>query len=242
MQATIMQLALDHEFGQSLSDMMAAAIRPHRLSSRSGCRKTRSGSFAVDLESLARFQFRPGSPSRRLSAGFGLRLAPAKTQQKSGGHPSDRPRRQFAAPPPARKLLTLGLSQIAQDPQEPQGSRGDLDPNLNPAFGGQAVELSTGRAQLGFQESDAMFDVAVATHKKIDLVFHTQVFKLKRDMQKRSRKSASSLTFRQNAAVGVTDETPTYSPTTVCGGHAPARAAATGDQDRSRTPGDATCK
>jgi hypothetical protein len=138
--------------------MMPAATRHHRLFSRPWCRKTRSGSFSVDLESLARFQLRPGSSPRRLSARFGLRLAPAKTQQKSGGHPSDRSGRQFAAPPPAGNLLTIGLGQIAQDPQEPKGCRGDLDPNLNTAFGGQAVELSTGGAQLGFQESDAMFN------------------------------------------------------------------------------------
>ena len=88
----------------------------------------------------------------------------------------------------------------------------------------------------------AAFDVAVATHKKIDLVFHTQVFKLRRDMQKRSRDSASSSPLRQNPTAEVQDETPTYSPTTICGRPAPRRAAAAGAQDRSRTPGGTTCK
>src|SRR5215211_6924301 len=138
--------------------MMSAATQHHRLFSRSGCRKSQSGSFSVDLESLARFQPRPGSSSWRLSARFGLRLAPAETQQKSGRHPADRSRRQFAAPPPAGNRLTMVPGQIAQDPQEPKGCRRDLDPNLNPAFGGQAVELPTGRAQLGLQESDAMLN------------------------------------------------------------------------------------
>src|SRR5947209_4864592 len=85
-------------------------------------------------------------------------------------------------------------------------------------------------------------DVAIATHKKIDLVFHTQVFKLKRDMQKRSPDSASSSALRQNPVAEGIDETPAHSTTTVCGGPSRARTSAAGDQDHSRTPGGAKCK
>jgi len=84
--------------------------------------------------------------------------------------------------------------------------------------------------------------VAVATHKKIDLVFQTQVFKLKRDMQKRSRDSAPSLTLRQNPSAEVNDETPAHSSKTVCPGRSSSRASAAGDQDHSRTPGGKQCK
>jgi hypothetical protein len=85
-------------------------------------------------------------------------------------------------------------------------------------------------------------DVAVATHKKIDLVFHTQVFKLKRDMQKRSRDSVSSSALRKNPVAEGIDETPAHSSTTVCGGPSLARTSAAGDQDHSRTPGATKCK
>src|SRR5215831_4016849 len=86
------------------------------------------------------------------------------------------------------------------------------------------------------------FDVAVATHKKIDLMFQTQVFKLKRGPRKRSAGSALSPTLRQNSAAEGIDETPADSSTTVCDGPSPARASATGNQDHSRTPGGTKCK
>ena len=88
----------------------------------------------------------------------------------------------------------------------------------------------------------ARLDVAVATHKKIELVFQTQVFKLKRDMQKRSHDSASSSALRQNPVAEGIDETPAHSSTTVCGGHSPSRTSAAGDQDHSRTSGGKKCK
>jgi hypothetical protein len=92
------------------------------------------------------------------------------------------------------------------------------------------------------EEQELHLDVAVATHKKIDLVFQTQVFKLKRDMQKRSRDSASSSALRQNPVAEGIDETPAHSSTTVCGGPSRARTSAAGDQDHSRTPGGTKCK
>jgi hypothetical protein len=39
--------------------------------------------------------------------------------------------------------------------------------DLYSAFGRLAVELAAGRPQIAFQKSDAVFDVAVATHKKL---------------------------------------------------------------------------
>ena len=86
------------------------------------------------------------------------------------------------------------------------------------------------------------FDVVVATHKIIGLVFRTRVFKLKRDMQKRSRDASSSSTLRQNSMAEGIDETPTHSSATVCSGPSPTRASAAGDQDHSRTPGGGKCK
>jgi hypothetical protein len=87
-----------------------------------------------------------------------------------------------------------------------------------------------------------VLDVSVATHKKIDLVFHAQVFKLKRDMQKRSCDSASSTDLRQNPVAEGIDETPAHSSTTVCGRPSRTRTSAAGDQDHSRTPGGTKCK
>src|SRR5713226_3971852 len=51
-------------------------------------------------------------------------------------------------------------------------------------------------------------DVAVATHKTIDLVVHPQVYKLKRDMGKYACGSACAGPFHQNRRVEENDETP----------------------------------
>jgi hypothetical protein len=79
-----------------------------------------------------------------------------------------------------------------------------------------------------FEQFVKGLDVIVATNKTIDLVFSTRVFKLKRDMQKQSRASASSPTLRQIAWRGVNDETPVYSPTTLCSRSVLAGASAAG--------------
>src|SRR6266545_3952332 len=107
----------------------------------------------------------------------------------------------------------------------------------------QVIPLSLSfDAQMRLRFLKGHFDVVVATHKIIGLVFRTRVFKLKRDMQKRSRDAASSSTLRQNSVAEGTDETPTHSSATVCGGPSPTRASAAGDQDHSRTPGGGKCK
>jgi hypothetical protein len=57
-------------------------------------------------------------------------------------------------------------------------------------------------------------DVAVTTHKTIDLVVHTQVYRLKRDMQARSARPAFSVPLYQNSGTEGNDETPAGSSPT----------------------------
>src|SRR5215475_1542414 len=130
--------------------------------SRSFCRYERrkrlSGGAPVGFEPLSWFKACLFGSSRRLSAGFGLRLAPSQTQQKSRRQPADGSRRQFAATPPTRKLLALGLCRRPQGPQKPEGRRNHLNPDLNAPFCFSAVELSTSQSQIAFHKSDAVFN------------------------------------------------------------------------------------
>jgi hypothetical protein len=82
------------------------------------------------------------------------------------------------------------------------------------------------------------FDVIVTTHKTIDLVFHTQVCKLKRDMTRNNAVSASSIAFMQNEGMEVIDETPVHSPATDCSRPASVGAPPQGAHDHSGTPGE----
>jgi hypothetical protein len=82
------------------------------------------------------------------------------------------------------------------------------------------------------------FDVIVTTHKTIDLVFHTQVCKLKRDMTRKHAVSASSIAFMQNEGMEVIDETPVHSPATDCSRPASVGAPPQGAHDHSGTPGE----
>ena len=82
------------------------------------------------------------------------------------------------------------------------------------------------------------FDVIVTTHKTIDLVFHTQVCKLKRDMTRKNAVSASSIAFMQNEGMEVIDETPVYPPATDCSRPASVGAPPQGTHDHSGTPGE----
>src|SRR4029453_10341348 len=79
------------------------------------------GGLAIGFELLSRFNGRPFVSSRRLSARFGLRLAPSQTQQKSRRQPADGSWRQFTATPPTRKILAFGLCQRRQAPKKPEG-------------------------------------------------------------------------------------------------------------------------
>src|SRR5262245_2159654 len=87
------------------------------------------------------------------------------------------------------------------------------------------------------QHAPKAFDVIVTTHKTIDLVCHTQVDKLKRDMTRTHAVSASLVAFMQNEVMEVNDETPVHSPATDCGRPAPVGAPPQGAPDHSGTPG-----
>src|SRR5215813_14979775 len=106
--------------------------------SRSFCRhelrQSLLGGLAIGFELLSRLKGRPFGSSQRLSAGFGLRLAPSQTQQKSRRQPADCSRRQFATPPPTRKILAFGLRQRAQGLQKPEGCRDHLNGRPEPAL------------------------------------------------------------------------------------------------------------
>ena len=88
-----------------------------------------------------------------------------------------------------------------------------------------------------FPHAPEAFDVIVATHKTIDLVFHTQVYKLKRDMTRNNAVSVSAITFMQNEVMEVNDETLVHSPATDGSRPAPVGAPPQGAHDHSRTPG-----
>ena len=116
-------------------------------------------SSPTGLELLSRLQSRPFGSSRRLSAGFRLRLVPSQPEQKSRRHFSDRSRRQFAASPPFRDVGFVTCSgQSGEGPQEPEDGAYHFDPELNSPFGLRAIELPSGQAQLTFQKSDAVFN------------------------------------------------------------------------------------
>ena len=88
-----------------------------------------------------------------------------------------------------------------------------------------------------FHHAPETFDVIVTTHKTIHLVFHTQVYKLKRDMTRTKSVSASAITFMQNEVMEVNDETLVHSPATDGGRPAPVGAPPQGAHDHSGTPG-----
>jgi len=88
------------------------------------------------------------------------------------------------------------------------------------------------------QHAPEALDVIVTTHKTIDLVFQTQVCKLKRDMTHNNAVSVSSIAFMQNEGMEVIDETPVHSPATDCSRPASVGAPPQGAHDHSGTPGE----
>ena len=87
------------------------------------------------------------------------------------------------------------------------------------------------------QHAPEAFDVIVATHKTIDLVCHTQVYKLKRDLTRNNAVSALAITFMQNEVMEVNDATLVHSPATDGNRPAPGGASPQGAHDHSGTPG-----
>src|SRR5262249_34763200 len=93
-----------------------------------------------------------------------------------------------------------------------------------------------------FQFPVHQLDVIVTTHKTIALVFHTQVYKLKRNMTPQHSASAVSVAFMHNDGMEVHDESPAHSPTADCGRPTPVGAPPQGAHDHSGTPGGQSWK
>src|SRR5439155_19411718 len=97
--------------------------------------------------------------------------------------------------------------------------------------------VTHGEALFDLYRAATYFDVIVTTHKTIGLVFHTQVYKLKRDMTRKHAASTLSVAFMHNDVMEVNDESPAHSPTTDCDRPAPGGAPPQGAHDHSGTPG-----
>src|SRR5581483_6433629 len=137
-------------------------------------RKSLFGGLAIGFEPLARFKRSSCDLPRRLSAGFGLRLAPSKTQQKSRRQPSDSSWRQLATAPPTRKVFALRFGQPTQGPQEPESCRHQFNPDLNAPFSFSTVELSAGQSQIAFHKSDAVFNTEALFINRLGLARRRQ--------------------------------------------------------------------
>lgn len=161
-------------------------------------RKRLSGGSSVGFEPLSWLKPRLLGSPRRLSAGFGLGLAPSQTQQKSRRQPPDGSRRQFTATPPARKLLAFGLCQRAQGPQKPKGRHNHLNPDLNAPFSFSAVELPTGQSQIAFHKSDAVFDTKALVINRLSLARRGQF-----DFQRRGHEDQPQRTLVTRLAIGL---------------------------------------
>src|SRR5215471_9662847 len=107
-----------------------------------------------------------------------------------------------------------------------------------PLVEGREIAQTASRANGVLHHPPKAFDVIVTTHKTIDLVFHTQVRKLKRDMAHKNSVSASSIAFMHNEGMEVIDETPVHSPATDCSRPASVGAPPQGAHDHSGTPGE----
>jgi hypothetical protein len=96
---------------------------------------------------------------------------------------------------------------------------------------------------LTIDRQEDFIDVIVTTHKSFALVFHTQVYKLKREMSKKNQPaSVSPFIFMQNEGMEVYDENPAHSLPTHGSRPAPGGAAPQSTQDYSGTSGGPRCK
>jgi hypothetical protein len=100
------------------------------------------------------------------------------------------------------------------------------------------IRETPSRSNRVLHDAPEAFDVIVTTHKTIDLVFHTQVYKLKRDMTRNNAVSASAIAFMQNEVMEVNDETLVHSPATDGSRPAPGGARPQSAYDHFRTPGE----
>src|SRR5713101_7944130 len=104
------------------------------------------------------------------------------------------------------------------------------------------ADLVLAQPKARFQLPVHQLDVIVTTHKTIALVFHTQVYKLKRDMTPLHAASTSSVAFMHNDGMEVNDESPAHSPTADCGRPTPVGAPPQGAHNHSGTPGGQSWK
>src|SRR5262245_32154112 len=103
----------------------------------------------------------------------------------------------------------------------------------------RAVEI----APLALHLDVGLVDVIVTTRKILALVFHTQVYKLKRKMSKNNLPaSVSSLTFMQPEVMEVHDENPAYSLPAHGSRSAPSGTAPQSTHHHSGTSGGPRCK
>src|SRR5713101_5584106 len=131
----------------------------------------------------------------------------------------------------------------------PGQHRGIKNPPGNDTIQCQAALQALAACQLAFfnttpafQNAMPHFDVIVTTHKTIALGFHTQVYKLKRDMTPLHAASTSSVAFMHNDGMEVNDESPAHSPTADCGRPTPVGAPPQGAHNHSGTPGGQSWK
>src|SRR5262249_34667807 len=121
-------------------------------------------------------------------------------------------------------------------PQHKQvGQHGDPNGFLTAVL--VSTDLMLAQSQPRFEFPVDQLDVIVTTHKTIALVFHTQVYKLKRNMTPQHSASAVSVAFMHNDGMEVHDESPAHSPTADCGRPTPVGAPPQGAHDHSGTPG-----
>src|SRR5215831_11270060 len=96
---------------------------------------------------------------------------------------------------PWENLLMAGTDQ--QQIRQHGNAKGFLDPSLLP------THLMFAQSQVRLEFPVDLLDVIVATHKTIALVFHAQVYKLKRDMMLSHAASAVSVAFMHNDGMEV---------------------------------------
>src|SRR6266581_5570103 len=144
----------------------------------------------------------------------------------------------FTGPPAEVETehLVRTFGRRPSDPQADQqaGDQGHI--HLYPHTVGRLTQ-QVSAAQHTFHPPEKQLDVIVTTHKTIGLVFHTQVYKLKRDMTRKHAASTLSVAFMHNDVMEVNDESPAHSPTTDCDRPAPVGAPPQGAHDHSGTPG-----
>src|SRR5262249_9771681 len=135
---------------------------------------------------------------------------------------------------PRENLLMAGTDQ--QHIRHDRNAKGAFDASF------LRTDLVFTQPKVRLEPTVDLLDVIVTTHKTIALVFHTQVYKLKRNMTPQHSASAVSVAFMHNDGMEVHDESPAHSPTADCGRPTPVGAPPQGAHDHSGTPGGQSWK